>query len=212
MAAVSEVNTTGPNLRPWEPASPSAAAALFATADFPWWIAGGYSMELAVKRALREHGDLDVLVLHRDQERVRAQLATWDLHLADPPGVGTLRPWSASEDLPPQVHDVWCRRSPGDPWSVQLMFDEADGEQWVSRRDARVSRPISQLGFVTADGIPYLRPAVQLFYKAKSVRGKDQLDFEAVLPLLSDEERAWLVAALRLTMPDHAWQERLGRR
>ncbi|MFF9097395.1 nucleotidyltransferase domain-containing protein [Streptomyces sp. NPDC014802] len=32
---------------------------MFAGADFPWWIAGGYAIELAVGRELRPHGDLE---------------------------------------------------------------------------------------------------------------------------------------------------------
>ncbi|MFE3071090.1 nucleotidyltransferase domain-containing protein [Streptomyces sp. NPDC059247] len=35
---------------------------IFAEADFPRWIAGGYAIELAVGRELRAHGDLDILV------------------------------------------------------------------------------------------------------------------------------------------------------
>lgn len=59
----------------WVPEHPDGVAALFAQADFPWWIAGGYAIELAVGRELRPHGDLDVLVLRRDQARVHALLA-----------------------------------------------------------------------------------------------------------------------------------------
>lgn len=206
---IDDTSASGSGLGSWIPYTPRAVAELFAAADFPWWIAGGYAIELAVGRSFREHGDLDVLVLRRDQLRLRALLATWDLHLADPPGAGTLRAWPESAGVPPLIHDVWCRRAPGQPWSVQVMVDESDGDEWVSRRDARVRRPVAQLGHVTADGIPYLRPAVQLFYKAKGVREKDQLDFEAVLPLLSDGERAWLSSALTLTLPGHVWLDRL---
>lgn len=204
-----DTSASGSDLGPWIPFTPRAVAELFAAADFPWWIAGGYAIELAVSRSFREHGDLDVLVLRRDQLRLRALLTTWDLYMADPPGAGALCEWPESAGVPPRVHDVWCRRAPGLPWSIQVMLDESDGDQWVSRRDARVRRPVAQIGHVTADGIPYLRPAVQLFYKAKGVREKDQLDFEAVLPLLGGEERAWLSSALKLTLPGHVWLDRL---
>ncbi|MFG3346363.1 nucleotidyltransferase domain-containing protein [Streptomyces sp. NPDC048018] len=77
---------------PWVPDRPEDVAALFTEADFRWWIAGGQAIELAVGRELRAHADLDVL-LRRDQTLVRDLPADRDLHVADPPGRGDLRPW-----------------------------------------------------------------------------------------------------------------------
>ncbi|WP_406080518.1 amino acid transporter [Streptomyces zaomyceticus] len=193
----------------WVPDRPEDVATVFAEADFPWWIAGGYGIELAVGRELRAHGDLDVLVLRRDQARLRDLLAGWDLHVADPPGQGRLRPWRPGEVLRPPLHDIWCRRKPEAPWSVQLMLDEAEGTQWVSRRDSAIRVPIDQLGRSSETGIPYLAPEVQLFYKAKATRDKDETDFEAVLPLLDAPARAWLADAISVIVPDHPWLRRL---
>jgi hypothetical protein len=66
----------------------------------------------------------------------------------------------------------------------------------LSRRDPRVRRSISTLGNVTESGIPYLVPEIQLFYKSTSPRRKDQIDFDAALPLLSAAQRQWLVEAI----------------
>ncbi|KAB1977939.1 nucleotidyltransferase domain-containing protein [Streptomyces triticiradicis] len=178
---------------------------VFAKADFPWWIAGGYAIELAVGRELRAHGDLDVLVLRRDQALVHELLADWDLHVADPPGQGELRPWRPGEVLRPPLHDIWCRRTSKAPWSVQLMLDEAEGTQWVSRRTPEIRLPINRLGRTSEAGIPYLVPEVQLFYKAKATRDKDETDFEAVLPLLDAPARAWLADAVKVIAPNHPW-------
>ncbi|MCX2971691.1 MULTISPECIES: nucleotidyltransferase domain-containing protein [Streptomyces] len=193
----------------WVPDRPENVAAVFAEADFPWWIAGGYAIELAVGRELRAHGDLDVLVLRRDQVRVRELLVDWDLHVADPPGQGELRPWRPGEVLQPPLHDIWCRRTPKAPWSVQLMLDEAEGTQWVSRRTPEIRLPIDRLGRTNETGIPYLAPEVQLFYKAKATRDKDETDFEAVLPLLDTPARAWLANAIKVIAPGHPWLRRL---
>jgi hypothetical protein len=45
------------------------------------------------------------------------------------------------EVLPREVHDVWCRPSAAAAWRIQLMIDESDGVDWVSRRDPRVRLP-----------------------------------------------------------------------
>ncbi|MEU3535141.1 amino acid transporter [Streptomyces murinus] len=184
-------------------------ADLFAKAVFPWWIAGGYAIELAVGRELRPHGDLDVLILRRDQALLRDLLAGWDLSVADPPGLGRLRPWHSGEVLQPPLHDIWCRRTPEAPWSVQLMLDESEGHEWVSRRTPQIRLPIERVGRTSASGIPYLAPEVQLFYKAKATRDKDETDFEAVLPLLEEGQRVWLAEAIKVIAPDHPWLRRL---
>jgi Aminoglycoside-2''-adenylyltransferase len=189
----------------WEPAPLPEVAAAFAGFPGPWWIAGGYALELAAGAPYRDHADIDVLLLRRDQLAAHAVLPGWELWAADPPG--TLRPWPAGETLPATVHDIWCRERADGPWRVQLMLDESDGADWVSRRDAAVRGPVADLGRL-AGAIPYLRPEVQLYYKATSAtrRPKDELDFVTVAPLLDPGARSWLADRLPA---GHPWRERL---
>jgi hypothetical protein len=191
----------------WKPLTPPEVAARLGRLAAPWWVAGGYAIELFVGHAFRPHGDIDVLLLRRDQAVVHEVLSGWDIQAADPPG--TLRPWPAGEWLPVGVHDIWCREDPAGPWRVQFMLDEAEGDVWTSRRDARIRRPIRSIGVRAEDGTPILAPEIQLFYKAKRRLPKDEADLAAALPLLDVEERRWLDQALALTSPDHPWRARL---
>lgn len=175
-------------------------AALFAKAAAPWWIAGGHAIELFTG-VRRPHGDIDVLMLHRDQAAVRHVLAGWDCWVADPPGSGTLRPWATGEVLAPHLHDVWCRPVSTDPWRIQVMLDDSDGDEWVSRRSPKVRRPIASIGALSSDGVPYLKPEIQLYYKAKNPRPKDELDVAVTMPLLTPAARTWLAEAIRLAHP-----------
>ncbi|MEV6236005.1 amino acid transporter [Lentzea sp. NPDC051838] len=179
---------------PWDPLSPAEVAGLFG--DVRWWIAGGHAIEMFVGRPLRPHSDIDVLLLRRDQLAAQRALAGWEWWAADPPG--TLRPWRPGEILPTGVHDIWCRPAGSDHWRVQVMLDESDGDDWVSRRHPRVRRSISSIGNATASGIPYLVPEIQLFYKSTAPRPKDQIDFDAALPLLSAVQRQWLADTLAI--------------
>lgn len=192
---------------PWEPLTLTETAALFAGVRAPWWVAGGQAIALAVGHRFREHSDTDVLLLRRDQHVIQEVLPDWEWWAADPPG--TLRPWPAGETLPAHVHDVWCRPGPDEPWRLQFMLDHAEGEEWVCRRDARIRLPIARLGRRSASGLPYQTPEVQLFYKAKGRRPKDEEDFAAALPVLDPEQRRWLDEALELVHGDHTWRERL---
>jgi hypothetical protein len=192
----------------WAPLSVSRVAALFAPAEFPWWVAGGYAIELAVGRAFREHDDMDVLILRRDEVAARRFLTDWDLGLVD--ASGGVRSWGADEALPLDVHDVWCREDPDAPWCFSLMVDEADGETWYSRRDATVRKAVAELT-ARHDGMPpYLAPDVQLYYKAKDVRAKDEQDLTMVLPTLTKRQRAWLAESVYRTYgAEHPWLPRL---
>jgi hypothetical protein len=195
-------------LGPWEPLSPAEVAGMFGRMTAPWWIAGGWAIELFLGRPVRSHADIDILLLRRDQHWVHELLPGWDIQAADPPG--SLRPWPAGETLPAEVHDIWCREHPGGPWRLQFMLDVTDGEDWVSRRDARIRRPVASLGLRTEDGLPILAPEIQLFYKAKGLRPKDSVDFEAALPHLDTAARHWLDSALAMTAPAHRWRAALA--
>lgn len=192
----------------WEPASPDEVRELLAAVDAPWWIAGGYAIEFAVGKAFRGHGDVDVLLLRRDQLEAQRALPGWELWAADPPG--QLRPWESGEILPPEVHDIWCRPDGEEAWRFQFMLDETEGEEWVSRRDPRIRRPISEIGRTNVDGFPYLVPEIQLMYKAKGSRPKDEQDFAAALPILTSEQRQWLRDAMTMAYGQHPWLERLA--
>jgi hypothetical protein len=166
------------------------------------------AIELAAGRPIREHSDIDVLLLRPDQLTVRRVLPGWQWYVADPPG--TLRPWNPAEELPVGMHDIWCRPGPEQPWRIQVMLDELCDDDWVSRRDRRIRRPVASLGSVTADGIPYVAPEIELLYKAKGRRPKDELDFVVTLAMLSHEQRQWLDEALGLVYgPEHPWCARL---
>ncbi|MEV5711851.1 amino acid transporter [Actinoallomurus sp. NPDC052274] len=191
----------------WEPVTPAQVASLFSAMPCPWWVAGGYAIELAVGHRVRDHGDIDVILLRPDQLHLHGALRGWECWAVEPPGV--LRPWGPAEVLPPTVHDIWCRPGPGEPWRIQVMLDETRQGEWTSRRDPGVRRSLAGVGEISPDGIPYLAPEIQLYYKAKQPRPKDQTDFLATLPFLTAERRRWLSEALSRSFGTHPWQDQL---
>ena len=90
------------------------------------------------------------------------------------------------------------------------MIDESSDGDWVSRRDPGIRRPIAGIGKTSTVGIPYLAPEMQLFYKAKTLRPKDETDFTAVLPSLTQAQRQWLSDAIAHPHGDHPWRDRLS--
>jgi hypothetical protein len=91
------------------------------------------------------------------------------------------------------------------------MLDDADSETWRSRRSASVIRPIAEMGWRDGAGLSYLAAEIQLFYKAKSPRPKDEQDFSAALPLLGERQTEWLRDAIAAAYgKDNAWLKTLG--
>ena len=194
----------------WEPLSVDEVTELLRGMDTRWWIAGGWALDLHLGRQTRPHHDIDVLVLREDLPGVRERLRGWDLHAADPPGAGVLRPWPEDELLPAALHDVWCRPTPTSSWALQLMVDDTDGADWVYRRDSRIRRPVAELcGPASAPGRPVLAPEVQLLYKSRALRPKDVEDFSVLAGVLDEGRRNWLRQALSTVSPGHAWLDRL---
>ena len=196
------------DLGPWVPLDPVEVRRLFADYGRPWWIAGGWAIDMALGRKTREHGDVDVAVLRSDQLAVQSHLRGWELHLANV----VLTPWVAGELAPPDTCDVWCRPAGSTSWAFQLMFDPGTTETWVCRRNLTITRPMSSAIRRTGDGIPYLAPELQLLMKAKRCEAKDQADFAAVVDagILDPEANRWLRSALERIHPGHRWLDELA--
>ena len=189
----------------------------------PWWIAGGWAIELhavAHRHRIRPHGDLEIAVLRRDQRalfdhlrgHLRGHLRDWQLCAVVRSGV--LEDWDGQR-LPSTVHQLWARRGPPlpprpdrfitDPTFLEVFLEEVDDDLWRFRRRPGLARPLAELGAVTPRGTPFLRPEVCLLYKAKHLRFKDQRDFDASAPTLDATARAWLTAAIEHAHPGHPW-------
>jgi len=197
----------------WQPWHPREVAAFFASLQAPWWISGGWAIDLFLGRQTREHEDIDVQVLRRDQQAVRAHFGAWDVQAAlQPPRDESwpFRLWRRDETLDLAIHDIWLRTTATEPWAIQLMMADTDGEQWQFRRQPTICRSVAAIGGVTVEGIPYLAPEIQLLYKAKGLRPKDETDFKQTLPALDQERRQWLTDALIMTHPDHPWLKQLA--
>ena len=190
----------------WDPLSPQEAAAVFAPLGIPWWVAGGHAIDLFVGRETRAHGDIDVAVLRRDVDGLRALSDAWELDIAHD---GTLTPWDGRA-LQDAEHQFWVRRPGATAWSFEILLEYPDGDMWCYRRDRRITMPLGDVGLITADGIPFLRPAITLLYKAgSSTLARNEADFDVMLPVLPPADRAWLHAALETAHAGHRWSERL---
>lgn len=212
------------------PAPAARVAALMDGFRRPWALCGGWAVDAWLGRQTREHGDIDISVSHEDQRAIFEHLHGWQLLAHDRNwNENTSGQWDGSSlGLPAHIH---CR-SPEDAgplpedgiakteegfW-LEILVDERAGQEWVLRREPRVVVPLSDSVRQSEWGVPAVAPEVLLFFKATAYIGipkldnrpHDNVDFEALLPLMSAGERQWLRDAIASVQADHRWLVRLS--
>ena len=189
-----------------------AVGSLLSRLAAPWWITGGWAIDLAVGHVTRDHADVNVMMLERDEHALRG-LTGVDVQLI---AGGQPGPWPAGCRLTavpdpgpgpkggpgrPIGPDRLVLRGEDLPLPAEMIPASAVGALWVYKKGSHVfTRPLAE---VTRhwQGIPFLAPEVVLLIKARPGLGRpgtdnDQRDFEAALPVLSAEQRSWLKDAI----------------
>ncbi|MDO9457643.1 hypothetical protein [Nocardioides sp.] len=186
----------------WEPLTPSTIGAFMAGFDRPWWVIGGWAVEVFTGVA-REHDDLDVSIFAHDAEAFRLFLGDrWTPWNADS---SWLRPFDARfPDIDPESQ-LWVREHSGAPWVLDMPLTLATDGLWTNKRFHDHVAPLDEVTWVADDGLRYLRPEVSLMMKARLDRPKDRADLAVALPLLDDAARSWLWAMVERAHPGHPW-------
>jgi hypothetical protein len=96
------------------------------------------------------------------------------------------------------------------------MQEPGDEQRWVYRRRPTITVPRAEIVRRNALGVPYFAPeGVLLFKGGPKHRPKDEHDFQACLPFLSENAKRWLARRLEELYPGHfeaeKWIEALKR-
>lgn len=184
--------------------APEFEVAVGRLADFagPWWVCGGWAVDLHLRRTTRSHGDVDIMFDARDAPILHAAV---DGILMKSAQTGETQKWDGSVILPGPQH-LMLR---GPDHEMELLPALIEGPEWVFPRGSHaIRRPISAMT-LSAHEVPYVSPEVVLLYKSRQCLPKDDLDFAALLPVLTDEQGAWLARSVPAV--DHPWSTRLQR-
>ena len=185
----------------------------------PWALCGGWAIDAWLGRHTRDHVDVDIAVFIQDQQALLDHLAGWQLvaHDADVDD-GTAEPWhgrplnvpghlhgrlNAGEGLPDRV-DAASQQG----FSLDILLNDRSGDDWILSHQPRISRPLRNGVQQSPWGLPTVIPEVLLFFKASELRRRDKLDFLALLPHLTPEQRDWLRSAISLV--GHPWLSQLS--
>ena len=203
---MTDARVLAPDDAKWEPLTPQQVAELLRGVDAPWWIAGGWALDLFLGRQLRAHNDIDIAIFRSDAENLRRHLSGWEMFVAE---AGTFTRWETGV-LPAAAHELWCRERGRETWQLEVLIEERKDGRWSYRRNDRIGANEKDIGRFTNDGVPYIRPDIQLLYKSKGARAVDESDLLAVLPRLDVAQRATLSAWISAGDPTHRWVARLA--
>lgn len=186
----------------WDPLTPATIGAFMEGFDRPWWIIGGWSIEVFTG-VPRSHEDMDISLLASDATAFREFLGDrWTAWNVDE---GWFRPFDDRFTEVRADSQVWIRRDADSPWVLDVPFTPDTGGRWTSKRNLDHTERLADVTWVAADGLRYARPEVTLMFKAAQVREKDRIDAATTLPLLDERARLWLAGAVSGFDPAHPW-------
>ena len=177
---------------------------LFNSFPRPWCICGAWALDLFLGYKTREHDDVEIFTLRKDQLILHKHLHDWNLYYIKE---GEKNLWPTGQYLQPPVHELWANK---EPQNFEILLNEIDLDSWIYRRNYSILFPLSKLILKSNSDIPFLNPSIVLLYKSKALRDKDQRDFELVLPYLPTTEKIFLRNSLLLTEPRHLWLSKLS--
>jgi GrpB-like predicted nucleotidyltransferase (UPF0157 family) len=177
-----------------------------------WCVASGWGLDIFLNKVTRLHHDVDVCIWRSDQKVFLKHLRNsgWDVQVVYE--AGKYRAWQEDEFLDLPISQVHARRNDMTFELLDILFMESDEANWKYRREPKVTMPKAQV-MEKARDLFILNPAITLLFKSRTAdkepRGKDQKDFEGVLPNLTQEQKRWLENAFEIWLPGHPWRKKL---
>jgi hypothetical protein len=165
----------------------------------PWFVAGGWALDLFAAGQSRQHSDVDIAIFRGDQSHLQRALPNWEFAQSR---LGKLSAWSENEHLALPIHEIHAQHG---TLRLEFLLNERSESMWHFRRALEVTLPLTRLSGISAGGIPFLAPEVVLLYKAKGTRPVDSEDFRRILPRLAHRSRSSLAAAIAHCHPGHCW-------
>jgi hypothetical protein len=188
----------------WSPWRPRELADRLRGVAVPWYVAGGWALDLYRGFESREHEDLEIGVPADGFAAIRSALGDLEFDV-----VLDGRRWPLDSPAFASSHQTWGRDPASGAYRLDVFREKHDGDTWICRRDESIRRNYAEIILRNADGIPYLAPEIVLLFKARWARPKDDEDLRGVLPSFDRERRSALRDLVAQVHPGHRWLEEL---
>ena len=150
-----------PDLTLWDAWRPEHVSVLLADVQAPWYVAGGWAIELFLGQERREHEDLEIAVPRDRFGRIAERLSEFEFFVPDGDltGTGLVWPFAQAPAALDRHHQTWVRDPETLRWRLDIFREPSDGDVWICRKDERIRLPYADVIEWTEDGIPYGRPS-----------------------------------------------------
>jgi len=170
---------------------------LFKNCGFPYYICGGFALEMFAGKSMRSHSDLDISIFHENKRDVVALLQNngWNVYkrVFEPGSIGGLTPIAdANDDKLDNIWTLWAikpgshlipklRDGETDLYDfeiladaqtnfnfIEIVLDHKEGNNFVCGKSKNVVRELDK-AILYNDGVPYMSPELVLFLKSPQV-------------------------------------------
>lgn len=176
----------------------------------PWFVAGGWALDLFLDRQVQPRGQIEIAVSRRDQAYLPTQFHGWSIETVEQ---GQARASVPGQWLAPPRYQLRVSRaveaSVTELTRLEVALYEGEENRWQHRGTPAIELEREYVGYEAAAGLPVLIPEIVLLEAARGASAAQEKDFAAVLPALEDEGIAWLRWALAAAYPGHPWITRL---
>ncbi|GHV06073.1 hypothetical protein FACS1894217_04060 [Clostridia bacterium] len=191
---------------------------------------GGYAIELFLNKTVRNHGDIDVSVFWQDRDRIILYMQSLGWQVFEMCGGGMAHRITNVADQRKIKRNIFCFKdncelvalSPAEESDmfrldfdhsgqsklnfIEFLFNDKNDENFLYARNPAVALPMNK-AIMQYGELPYLAPELILLYKSTDTEREGyQQDFDVTFPEMNDEQRYWLLSALKEMYPDgHKW-------
>ncbi len=190
----------------WKKISPNDLKQLLEKLESPWWIAGGYGIDLWLGQNTREHGDIDITLFRENFEKLFFLSSKFEFYIANKDG---LRKLNLISDLKTNDWNIWVKNTGEQEWLFQCLISDEKFGKWIYRRNININRDKKLFGLTLENGNNVIAPEIQLLFKSRTLEEKDEADFKKCLKYLNNDQKIWLRESLLITSPDHPWINQL---
>jgi hypothetical protein len=126
---------------------------------FPWFIAGGWAIDLFLNQETRIHNDIEIGIYRKNQMQLYRYFGKHKKYYVDNKnhiGKHERREWN-KEYLRLPIHELYVEY---DDLAIEVLLNEKDGSNWVYRRNEKIKLDENKVIHFTGDRIPYLCPEI----------------------------------------------------
>ena len=170
-----------------------------------WYIAGGWTIDIAVNEITRAHKDMDICVYREDVPYVITYFSDWDIQVAIP-GEHRLEPFVNISDLNPPRY---CLHLFKENEFLEILVTERIDEKVIFRKNRSIS--IDVYDFAKGNHTrPYVNPVWQLLFKSLNTREEDEHDFKIYMDRMNDvSSKKWLLQSIIEAKGNKDWISKL---